>query len=110
LTAIAGTQAAARMKARTGTPTQYRHQQKQTLAKVVKPVTACREANYSRDSITIRDDSSSMDSISRNIVDVNRSRTARISRKFSNTREARNKWSRDASNIRDISRSRYSQA
>jgi hypothetical protein len=67
LTAIAGTQAAARMKARTGTPTQYGHQQKQTLAKVTKPATARREANYSRDSIiNMRDDSSSIDN--RNIV------------------------------------------
>jgi hypothetical protein len=45
--AIAGMKAAARMKATTGPPTQYRygHQQKQTLAKVVKPATARREAN-----------------------------------------------------------------
>jgi hypothetical protein len=61
MTAIAGTQAAARMKATTGPPTQYGHQQQQTLAKVVKPATACREANYIRDTISIRDDSSSMD-------------------------------------------------
>jgi hypothetical protein len=48
MSAIAGTQAAARMKATTGPPTQYGHQQQQTLAKVVKRATACREANYSR--------------------------------------------------------------
>jgi hypothetical protein len=29
------------------------------LAKVVKPATACREANYSRDTVKIIDDSSS---------------------------------------------------
>jgi hypothetical protein len=29
------------------------------LAKVVKPATACREANYSSDTVNIRDDSSS---------------------------------------------------
>jgi hypothetical protein len=70
-------------------------------------MTACREANYSRDTIIdMRDDSSSIDN--RNIVDLNSRRTARISRKVSNSREARN-ISRDACNIRDISRSRYSQ-
>jgi hypothetical protein len=47
------------------------------LAKVVKPTTACREANYSRDTVNIRDDSSSRDN--RNIMDVNSSRTATIS-------------------------------
>jgi hypothetical protein len=43
-----------------------------TLAKVVKPATACRKANYSRDTNYIRNDSNR---------DVNSSRTARISRK-----------------------------
>ncbi len=75
---------------------------------VVKSATACREANYSRDTIIMRADSSSIDN--RNIVDLNSNRTARISRKFSNSKEARNTCSKDASKIRDISRSRYSQA
>jgi hypothetical protein len=62
MSAIARTQATAEIEATTGPPTQYGHQQKQTLAKVVKPATACREARYLRDTISIRDDSSSMDS------------------------------------------------
>jgi hypothetical protein len=46
------------------------------FAKIGKPAAACREANYSRDTIIIRDDSSSRDSM--NIIDVNSSKTARI--------------------------------
>jgi hypothetical protein len=46
------------------------------LAKVVKPATACREANYSRDTIDIREDSRSRDN--RHIMNVNSRRTARI--------------------------------
>jgi hypothetical protein len=42
------------------------------LAKVVKPPAACREANYGRDTVKIRDDSSSRDN--RNIMDVISSR------------------------------------
>ncbi len=42
------------------------------LAKVVKPPAACREANYSRDTLKIRVDSSSRDN--RNIMDVISSR------------------------------------
>jgi hypothetical protein len=54
------------------------------LAKVVKA--ACREANYSKDTVKIRDDSSSTDN--RNIMDVISSRTTRTgSRKVSNSRE-----------------------
>ncbi len=54
------------------------------LAKVVKPATASREANYSRGTINIRDDYSSMDN--RNI-----SKTAGSdSRKASKSREASN--------------------
>ncbi len=53
------------------------------LAKVVKPPIACREVNYSRDTVKIRDGSSSMDN--RNIMDVICSRTSRTdSRKVSN--------------------------
>ncbi len=48
-----------------------------TLGKVVKPATACRKANYSSDIIYIRKDSRRY---------VNSSRTARISRKVSNSR------------------------
>jgi hypothetical protein len=57
------------------------------LAKVVKPATACREANYSRDTVNIRDDGSSRDI--RNIMDVNSSRSNGIRqyRKVSNNRE-----------------------
>jgi hypothetical protein len=44
------------------------------LAKLVKPATACREANYSRDTINIRDDSSSGDNS--NIMDANSSKAA----------------------------------
>jgi hypothetical protein len=44
------------------------------LTQVVKPATACRETNYSRDTINIRDDSSRDN---RHIMDINRSRTAR---------------------------------
>jgi hypothetical protein len=59
------------MKAATGTPTKAG-----TLAKVVlKPATACRKANYSRDNIYIRNGSGK---------DVNSSKTATISRKVSN--------------------------
>jgi hypothetical protein len=46
------------------------------LAKVVKPATACSEANYSKVIINIRDDNSSRDN--RNIMDVDSRRTARI--------------------------------
>jgi C4-type Zn-finger protein len=46
------------------------------LAKIVKPATACREANYSRDTIDIREDSRSRDN--RHIMNVNSRRTARI--------------------------------
>jgi hypothetical protein len=46
------------------------------LAKVVKPATACREANYSRDTVNIRDDSISRDI--RNIMDVSSSRSTRL--------------------------------
>jgi hypothetical protein len=42
------------------------------LAKVVNPPAACREANYSRDTVQIRDDSSRRDN--RNIMDVISSR------------------------------------
>jgi hypothetical protein len=51
-----------------------------TLAKVVKPLTAWMEANYSMDTINIKDDSSSSRD-NQNIRDVNCSRTVRISRK-----------------------------
>ncbi len=51
------------------------------LAIVVKPVTACRAANYSRDTINTRDDSSSRDN--RNITDINSNRTARNRQKES---------------------------
>jgi hypothetical protein len=42
----------------------------------VKPATACREANYSRDTINIREDSRSRDS--KHIMNVNSRRTTRI--------------------------------
>jgi hypothetical protein len=59
------------------------------LAKVEKPATACREANCSRDTVKIRDDSSS-----------SRDNTARTySRKVSNsTVEKTATFSRDTSN------------
>ncbi len=44
--------------------------------KVVQPATACRKADYSRDTINIRDNSSRRDK--RNIVDINSSKVARI--------------------------------
>jgi hypothetical protein len=49
------------------------------LAKVLKPATACREANYNRDTVKIRDDSSRRDN--RKVMDVIRSRTARTDRR-----------------------------
>jgi hypothetical protein len=53
------------------------------LAKVVKQ--ACREANYMRETVKIRDDSSRRDN--RNIMDVISSRTAKTgSRKVSNSK------------------------
>jgi hypothetical protein len=56
------------------------------LVKVVKPAIACREVNYSRDIVKIRDDSNSRDN--RNIMDVIISKTARTyGRKVSNSRE-----------------------
>ncbi len=61
---------------RRGTPTNAG-----TLAKVLKPATACRKTSYSRNTIYIRNDNSR---------DVNSSRTARISREVSNSREASN--------------------
>jgi len=54
-----------------------------TLAKVGKQATACREANYSRDIIKIRDDRNSRGN--RNIMDISSSRNAKI-RKVSNNR------------------------
>ncbi len=57
------------------------------LAKLVKP--ACREANYNRDIIKIRDDNRSRGN--RNIMDVISIRTARAgSREVSNSREDSN--------------------
>jgi hypothetical protein len=59
------------------------------LAKVVRPATAFREVNYSRDTVKIRDDSISRDN--RNIMDGFRSRTAKTdSRKVSTSREDSN--------------------
>ncbi len=56
------------------------------LAKAVKPATRCREANYSRDMVKIRYDSSSRDNS--NIMDVIYSRIARKdSKKVRNSRE-----------------------
>jgi hypothetical protein len=73
------TQATARMAAIALPPAITRTKAtKWTLAKVVKPATACRVVNFSRGTINIRDDSSSGDN--RNIMDVNSSKT-RISRK-----------------------------
>jgi hypothetical protein len=45
------------------------------LAKVVKPATACRETNYSRDTINIREDSKSRNNL--HIMKVSRRRTVR---------------------------------
>jgi hypothetical protein len=56
------------------------------LAKVVEPASACREASYSRDTINIRDESSSRDN--RHIMDVGISRTARIRQKASQQHSA----------------------
>jgi hypothetical protein len=61
------------------------------LAKVVRLATAFREANYSRDTVKIRDDSISRDN--RNIMDVISSRTARTV-----TVEKTATFSRDTSN------------
>ena len=59
------------------------------LAKVLKLAIACRKANYSRDTVKIKDDSSSRDN--RNIMDVISSRTARTDdRKVSDSREDSN--------------------
>jgi hypothetical protein len=63
------------------------------------------EANYSRDTINIRDDSSSRDN--RNIMDVNSSRTASIIGKSATIEKSI--WSRDTSNIRESSSNRNSQ-
>jgi hypothetical protein len=63
------------------------------LAKDVKPATACREISYRRDTINIRDDSSSRGSS--NIMDVNSSNAARIRQQGSQPAT----YSRDASNI-----------
>ena len=42
----------------------------------MKPATACRKANYSRDTVNIKGDSISRDN--RNVMDINSSRVARI--------------------------------
>jgi hypothetical protein len=52
-----------------------------TLSKVLNPATVCWKANYNRDTIYIKDDSSRH---------VNTRRTTRISRKVSNSKEASN--------------------
>jgi hypothetical protein len=93
------------------------------LAKVVKLATACRQANYSRDTVKIKDDSSSRDS--RNIMDVISNRTSRTdnrtviySRKDSNIQQGHQQQqqelttrtlsniSRDNRNITDINNRR----
>jgi hypothetical protein len=74
------------MEGTTGPPTQLTLAKAGMLAKVVKPATACREVNYNRGTVKIRDDSSSRDN--RNIMDVICNRTCRTdSRKVSNSRE-----------------------
>jgi hypothetical protein len=74
------------MKGTIGPLTQLTPAKAGMLAKVVKPAIACREVKYSRDTVKIRDDSSSMDN--RNIMDVISSRTSRTDgRKVSNSRE-----------------------
>jgi hypothetical protein len=85
MTAIAGTQAAAGMRATRGPPTQYGRRQKQTLEKVVKPTTACWEANYSRDIFNKRDDSSSIDN--RKIVHGTQQQQARQNKQESQQQE-----------------------
>jgi hypothetical protein len=74
------------MKGTIGPPTQLTPAKAGMLAKVVKPAIACREVNYSKDTVKVRNDSSIMDN--RNIMDVISSMTARTDgRKVSNSRE-----------------------
>ncbi len=58
------------------------------FAKVAKPATACGEANYSRDTINIREDSSNRDN--RNILDINSRLPESDRRKVNNGRDASN--------------------
>ncbi len=84
------------MKGTIGPPAQLTPAKAGMLAKVVKPAIACREVNYSRDTVKIRDDSSSRDN--RNIMGVICNRTSRTDcRKVSNSREQQ-PFSRDTSN------------
>jgi hypothetical protein len=66
------------------------------LTKVVKLATACRKTNYSRDTVKIKDDSSSRDS--RNIMDVISNRTSRTDNRMSATVEKTATFSKDTSN------------
>jgi hypothetical protein len=59
------------------------------IEKVLQPTTACREANYSRDIVSFRDDSSSRDN--RNMIDVTAARPP----------ESDSRNSRDIGNITD---------
>jgi hypothetical protein len=74
------------------------------LAKVVKLATGCREANYCRDMVKIRNDSSIRDN--RNIMNVIYSR---IARKFSKKKKKSETVEKTASFSRGTSNSRNSQ-
>jgi hypothetical protein len=77
------------MIATKGPPTQYRQldmSKSRVLVKVVKPETACREANYSKDTINTRVESSSRGNM--HIMDVNSSSTVRIGLKESQQHSA----------------------